>query len=139
MEYKQFGSQILLRLDPGDEVIASLEEVCRQTGVTSGCVSGIGAAKELNLRVAAQETGGFIFRSFHGLLEITSLSGNIAQTEEGISIHIHATAADRNMHLYGGHLASCIIAITGEIFITVLDGVVTREAQNHSPIGTLRF
>jgi hypothetical protein len=43
METRQFGKKIIVRLDPGDEVVASLMAVCLEYDVQLGTISGIGA------------------------------------------------------------------------------------------------
>lgn len=137
MEYKRFGNQIVVRLDDGDEIISSLKEICAQAGVVSGNISGIGATQKMRLRVADFENDGFVFQDFHESMEITSLAGNITQAGQEVSIHLHGTAADREMHLHGGHIVSCTTSATAEIFITVLRGRIQREASG--PTGTIKF
>ena len=44
MKYHHFGSgRYVLRLDPGDEVIASIVSFAQERGLTAGWVSGIGS------------------------------------------------------------------------------------------------
>ncbi len=137
MEYKKFKNQIVVRLDDGEEIISSLKEICTRAGVASGSISGIGATQKMRLRVADFENGGFVFQDFHESMEIISLTGNITQVGQEVSIHLHGAAADREMRLHGGHIVSCTVSATAEIFITALDGRIQREASG--PAGTIRF
>lgn len=139
MYYKKFGSEVVVRLDEEEELIASITEVCRQCGITGGQVHGIGAAKELSLRVADLEKGTFIYKTLQESMEITSMSGNITQTEDGLYLHLHVTAADREMNIRGGHLISGIIGATAEIVITPLSGTLEREPANDAVLGRLKL
>ena len=44
MEYRKFGQTWVLRLDRGEEVIASLTAFCREENVRLGSVEGLGAS-----------------------------------------------------------------------------------------------
>lgn len=51
MKYKRFGEDIVVRLEVGEEVVASLAEIAEREGVTFAEVSGIGAADEFDVSV----------------------------------------------------------------------------------------
>ena len=40
MEYRNFGRQIVIRLDAGDEIVAEVMEVCRREQVSAALVQG---------------------------------------------------------------------------------------------------
>jgi len=62
-----------------------------------------------------------------GLIEITSLDGNIAWREGEPIVHVHVTAFHETEGAFGGHLVSASVSATVEIAITRFDGRVTRE------------
>jgi hypothetical protein len=49
MEYKRNEQRILVRLDPGDELISSLKKVAKAEGVEGAFVNGIGAARKAEI------------------------------------------------------------------------------------------
>lgn len=51
MKYKRFGEDIVVRLEVGEEVVASLAEIAESEGVTFAEVSGIGAVDEFFVSV----------------------------------------------------------------------------------------
>lgn len=140
MKYKRFGSKVVIRLDDGDEIIASITEVCIKEDISSGIIQGIGATEEMRTRIYDKASDSFVFKDLTGSREITSLTGNITMTaEEELFIHIHITAADKEMKISGGHLMSCIISVTGEIFLDILDGTVNRYPNEGELFGRLKL
>ena len=51
MEYRKFDQGYVLRLDPGEEVVASLTHLVEQEKVQLGCVSALGAANDVTIGV----------------------------------------------------------------------------------------
>ena len=49
MEYKRFDTKLLVRLDPGDELVASLIDICKKEDIRLGVVSGIGAVNNVTV------------------------------------------------------------------------------------------
>jgi hypothetical protein len=139
MEYKTFGNKTVLRLDEGEEIISSITEICKKEGITSAQVNGIGFTTEMRVRIYDKDEDQFHFQTLTGSMEITSLTGNVIQAENGLFTHLHIMAADRSMNIRGGHLVSCVIGATGEIVIESLGGLVTRGASDDYRLGTLSF
>jgi predicted DNA-binding protein with PD1-like motif len=139
MEYRTFGTKTILRLDVGEEIVSSITELCKKEGITAALVSGIGFTTEMRVRIYDKDEDQFHFQTITGSMEITSLTGNVFQADNGLFTHLHIMAADRSMNIRGGHLVSCIIGATGEIVIEALDGSVTRGECDDYRLGTMRF
>jgi hypothetical protein len=139
MEYKTFGNKTVLRLDEGEEIVSSITALCRAEGITSAIVSGIGFTTEMKVRIYDKAQDQFLFQTLTGSMEITSLTGNVFQADNGLFTHLHIMAADKSMSIHGGHLVSCVIGATGEIVIETLPGKVTRGESDDFRLGTMRF
>jgi hypothetical protein len=139
MEYRTFGKKTILRLDEGEEIVSSITRVCRDENITSAIVSGIGFTTAMRVRIYDKENDEFLFQTITGSMEITSLTGNVFQADNGLFTHLHIMAADRTMAIRGGHLVSCVIGATGEIVIEALDGSVTRGECDDYRLGVMRF
>ncbi len=139
MEYKSFGSKVVIRLDNGDEIVSSITKVCEIENITSGFIQGIGATNKLRTRIYNKDTEEFVFKDIVGSLEITSLMGNITMTEEGLFIHIHINVADSMMNVRGGHLIFCDVSVTSEICIDILEGTLTRSPSEGNLFGRLKL
>ncbi|HSB47646.1 MAG TPA: PPC domain-containing DNA-binding protein [Candidatus Bilamarchaeum sp.] len=117
MEYKRGSNRVVLRLDDGDEIVASLKAVCRKEGIESALVSGIGAARKAELAHFDTKEKKYNTKKFEGMLEIVSLSGNIALLKGEAVPHIHMCISRHDFSTISGHLMSAEIYPTCEIVI----------------------
>ena len=74
MEYRNFGRQIVIRLDAGDEIVAEVMEVCRREQVSAALVQGIGFTDEMKIRIYDRDSDTFLFHTVKEPMEITSLT-----------------------------------------------------------------
>jgi len=90
MEHTRSGSDILVRLDPGEEIHASLQELADDVGFDAAAItSGIGRTRDNQYGYMNAE-GVYQKRPLDPPSELVSLSGNIARTEQGGAFtHIH--------------------------------------------------
>ena len=51
MEYKRFGSRMVLRIDRGEEVLTQLRRAAEQEGIRRAAVSGLGAVGDFTVGV----------------------------------------------------------------------------------------
>lgn len=111
----------VLRLSPGVDLIESLEEACRENGWTAAfVVSGVGSLSAAPLRFAAQNDA----TEIAGPLELVSLAGTLSLDGP----HLHATVADSQGRVHGGHLRpGAKVRTTAEILVSVLPDVVFRR------------
>ena len=82
MEYRKFGSTYILRIDRGEEILASITTLCNAEKIRLGSVSGIGAVGEVTLGVFNREKFAYESTTYTGDYEIASCSGTIT-TKEG--------------------------------------------------------
>jgi predicted DNA-binding protein with PD1-like motif len=111
-----------LRLNPGDDLRAALDAALPALGAEAAFVlSGIGSLREARLRFAGREQP----QQVVGDLEILTLSGTLGLGGS----HLHASLADADGRVFGGHVApGCIVRTTAEILLAVLADVsFTRE------------
>ena len=66
---------------------------------------------------------------FTGLMEITSLVGNISEMNGKPYLHCHITACREDMTVVGGHLNECHISGTAEIAVDVIQGPGGRRVS----------
>lgn len=139
MDYKQFQSKIILRLDKGDEVINSVKELSQTLGIKLAAVSGIGALNQATVGIFEQDTKQYHTCEFKGSMEITSLTGNISEKDAEIYLHLHVNLSDSELRAFGGHLSKGTVGATGEIIIDVIDGQVNRKMDEEVGLNILQF
>ncbi len=139
MEYGRYDNQVVLRLDKGDEIIACITDLFQREGLQAAAVQGIGYTDNMRLRIYDRDRDTFLFQTVTDPMEITSLTGNVVMADNGLYPHLHVMAAGPDLKVIGGHLSSCVIALTGELVLTLLPGKVRREAAGDEKIGLMRF
>lgn len=126
MKYKRFGEDIAVRLEVGEEVVASLAEIAEREGVTFASVSGIGAADDIAVSVYDVKAKKYFDNEFREPMEITSLLGTVSEKDGAPYVHIHAAACRRDGTAVGGHLKRAVISATCELVLHTVYGRVPR-------------
>ncbi|MGJ7552552.1 PPC domain-containing DNA-binding protein [Variovorax sp. RB3P1] len=105
---------LVLRLNPGDDLRASLDAALKQADAQAAfVVSGIGSLRGASVRFAGAETPARI----EGGLEILTLAGSLSPDGS----HIHMSVSDGEGRVFGGHAApGCVVRTTAEILVAVL-------------------
>jgi predicted DNA-binding protein with PD1-like motif len=125
--YKKVDDTYILRLKKGQEIVSCIKEFCESQKITAATMTGIGFAENVTVGcfdLASQKYAEKIFKKAY---EITSLVGNISYIENDMYVHLHINFADSDAKIYGGHLLSATIALTGEIFIQSINTKLTRK------------
>lgn len=139
MEYKRYGSKILIRLDPGEEIAQGIGEVCKAEGVRLGIISGIGAVNKAKVGLFKPDTKEYISTVLEKPYEVTALTGNVSEMNGELYLHLHITLADVEHNAFGGHLNEAIVSATAEIWIDIADGEVDREFSDTVGLNLLKF
>lgn len=139
MEYTRYGSKILIRLDPGEEVTAGIGEVCKAESVRLGVVSGIGAVDRAKVGLFKPDTKEYVGTVLEKPYEVTALMGNVSEMNGELYLHLHITLADVDHNAFGGHLNEAVVSATAEIWIDVVDGTVDRAFSDTVGLNLLKF
>ncbi len=139
MEYRRFGDVFVLRLDRGEEIIASLTDFCRAEGVKLGAVEGIGASDHAVIGLFDVAERLYHKSAFDEPMEIASLLGNITEKDGEVYLHLHVTLGRADSSVIGGHLTECRISATCELFVRALPGTVERRFDGSTGLNLFRF
>lgn len=139
MEYRVFDSDIAIRLDVGDEVLASIAEVCRQEQIALGTVTGLGAVRHAVLGLYLVSEQRYLENILDGDMEMASLVGNITRKDGQPYLHLHATFGNRKAEVFGGHLKEAVISVTGEIWIHRIEGAIGRKQDPATGLNVFDF
>ncbi|HOS69432.1 MAG TPA: DNA-binding protein [Bacillota bacterium] len=131
MKHKKIGSKYFLRIDKGEEVVASLHKFCMDNGLKLGSVIGIGAANRITIGVFNTITKEYHNQELTGEYEITNLTGNITQKDGEVYPHLHITFGDEEYNAHGGHLNQCWVSGTCELIIDAVDGEIGRVFDDY--------
>ena len=129
MEFQRTRYGYVLRIDTGEEIIASLTAFAAEQGVRAGLISGLGAVGEAELGFFVRETGTYVRRTFPGEHEIGSLTGNLSELEGKPFPHCHIMIAGPDFVAYTGHLFRGVVTVTCEVQVVTDPGVVRRVVR----------
>jgi predicted DNA-binding protein with PD1-like motif len=104
-----------LRLDGGEEIVASLKAFALRYGVKSGLISGLGAVGEADLGFFVRATGEYVTRTFTGEHEIGALTGNFSELDGKPFPHCHIVIAGDDFVAHTGHLFRGVVTVTCEV------------------------
>ena len=130
MEYIRCGNTYVVRMDRGEEVMERLAELAVKEEIRLAHLYGLGAADRLTMGCYDVAQQKYHVKDLTGAFEITNLTGNFTCKDGKPYLHVHITIADESQKAYGGHLNTCIISGTCELFVTVLDGNVGRKMDD---------
>jgi predicted DNA-binding protein with PD1-like motif len=116
----------VIRLDRGEEVIASLAGFAAERGVRAGLISGLGAMGEVELGFFVPATRTYVRRSFPGDHEIGALTGNFSELNGKPFPHCHAIIGGQDFVAYTGHLFRGVVTVTCEVQVVTDPGVLRR-------------
>ena len=139
MEYKRFDDTLVLRLDKGEEICASLLALAEREKIGLAEISGLGAVDALTLSVYDHEARHFNIHELTGPHEIAGLVGTITTCDGAPYPHVHISAANARSQVVGGHLNRGVISVTGEIVVRVIHGAVERRMNPEIGIKVMEF
>jgi predicted DNA-binding protein with PD1-like motif len=139
MDFRKFGNTYVVRLDIGDEIMASLKTFCSEQKITLGSVTGIGTTNHAQIGLLDANSKIYHPRTYQGDMEITALVGTVSQMDGQTYLHLHITLAQPNLEAIGGHLDFAHISAVAEIFIHALAGVVNRKFNERAGVNLLQF
>ncbi|MEX0649515.1 MAG: PPC domain-containing DNA-binding protein [Candidatus Andersenbacteria bacterium] len=126
MKHRKIGSSYVVSIERGDEIVASLRDLCEKEGITLASVSGIGAAQQIELGYYNVEQRQYSTRTFEAEHEITALVGSVTAMNSEVYLHLHMTIGDKTFTAYAGHLVKATVSGACEIIIHAIDGTVDR-------------
>ena len=139
MEFRKFGQTYVIRMERGEEIIASLTRLCEQEMIGLATVEAIGAVDHAVMCIYDVPTKTFFRKEFSGPMEIASLSGNVTRKDGAPYIHLHATVCDQELRAYGGHANALTVSATCEMFVRVIEGEVGRRADEEIGLNMFQF
>ena len=113
------GRVIVIRLEPGEDILKSIEKIVAENKLQSGHLSLIGAVSKVHLGYFDLHEKVYKDFTIDEDLEIVSCVGNVSRLKEDYVVHAHVVASDVEGRCYAGHLMEgCVVSVTIEIVIT---------------------
>lgn len=127
MTYKKFGSNYVIRLEKGEELVKEVLDFCRDNKIKAGFMTGLGGLTSALVGYYNLNRKKYIFRNVKDAVELVSLNGNVAEVGGELALHMHAAVSDRRNKVHGGHLKEAEVGGTCEIYLMAFDGPMQRK------------
>jgi uncharacterized protein len=139
MDHRKTERGYLLRIDRGEELVATLTAFLAEKEIRCGAITGLGAVDDPELGLFTMKTREYLRRRFEGEYEIASITGNVSTVEGAPFPHLHGVFTDADCAAIGGHIFSAEVAVTCEIDLVVYAGEVKRELDEVTTLKLMRF
>ena len=114
---RKIGNKYIVSINNHTEIVKALNAFCKEKGILSGSINGIGAIGELTLRFFNPKTKAYDDKTFREQMEISNLTGNISSMNEQVYLHLHITVGRSDYSALAGHLLSAIQNGAGEFVV----------------------
>ena len=141
MDWTRSGDDIFIRLDPGEEIHASIREVAEKEKIDAAAItSGIGRTRNNAYGFMNDE---HIYQrwTLEEPCELVTLQGNFARLKDGGGFtHLHATFTDNDVVVHAGHMFEATVEVVAEIHMRVMSqSIMTRCPMADSEFVALYF
>ena len=124
----ELRSVVFAKFSEGEDLLESIADVARRSGIDSGFFLVIGTLRGAVL--GYYRDGKYLPIEKSGTLEIASCMGNVSVKEDGeLVVHGHIVVSDESGSAYGGHIMQgCRVDVTAElVLIKVASGTLKRS------------
>ena len=139
MEYRRFADTLVVRMDPGEEILEQLQKVAEKENIKLASVSALGAVNDFTVGVFKTDEKKYYANHFEGSFEIVSLTGTINTMNGAYYAHLHMSAGNDKGEVFGGHLNRALVSATCEMVLRVINGSVDRRFDEEVGLDLFRF
>jgi predicted DNA-binding protein with PD1-like motif len=127
MEWKSAGSDIFLRIDPGERLVGSLCKIAQHTRFRAAAItSGVGMIDGIEMGFFDPRLDDYGRTQLSGIYDLSSIQGNIVLRDGSYVPHVHAVFNDDAFTTFSGHLIEATCHITMEVFLSTTELALTR-------------
>jgi predicted DNA-binding protein with PD1-like motif len=126
LRFQQFGESYQLRIESGEELVATLKAFLVSNDITFGQMAGLGAVRSATVSYWNSASKQYETHERAEQMEVISLVGNVTLKDGEPFTHIHLGLGRSDLSMIGGHLNAAIAHPLLEIWLTPVDGTVKR-------------
>lgn len=118
MKVCQKDGRLMVIVERGEKLVASLTGALRQHEIKGGFLSGLGALTDVELGYYYLHKRDYLRKTFREEYELIALAGNVALKDGKPFVHVHAVLGDDKFQAFGGHLFEAVSAVTAEVSVS---------------------
>ena len=125
MEWARSGDDVVVVLEPGEEIHTSLRQLADDLDINGAVItSGIGRTMNSTFGYM-DDTFTYHRRTLEQPAELVTLQGNLARHQDGSAFtHLHATFADDDFVTQSGHMFEATVFVVAEIHMRIMSNIV---------------
>lgn len=127
MQYTKIDDRYIVKLERGEDVVATLTQFAEQEQIGFATITALGAVDQISCGYYTLTDREYHFKSYEGMFEVLNATGNIAQKEGKPFVHLHAIFSDETNATFGGHVDQMRVGLVLEVVLTVSSGSVARS------------
>ena len=131
-QYIKTPTGYLMVLRQGENVFTAIEQLASREKIPAANFMGMGFAGTATFGFYDAKKKAFEPKAFRDV-EMGSVTGSIAWSNDQPSLHIHGVATDKEFKAYGGHLLAMTVG-TGSMEITVIVHDQKLERKVEQPL-----
>jgi len=139
MEFQGTRYGYALKIEPGEEIVATLQSFAATHGIRAGEITGLGAVGETELGFFVPATRQYVRRVFEGDHEIGSLVGNFTELDGEPYPHLHIVIGGHDFVAHTGHLFRGVVTVTCEVQIVTDPGTLRRVRSPERGFNPMRL
>ncbi|MBC8215905.1 MAG: DNA-binding protein, partial [Candidatus Marinimicrobia bacterium] len=136
MQYKHIDDTYFVFIQKDEFVNKTLTEFCKNRGIQTAEISGIGAVKDIEIGAYDPVEKKYITKTYSKTYELISFNGNITLKDGEPFVHAHLTLGDHDMNILGGHLFEMKVAVVGEFIIKKVNVDIHRKLDSEIGLAT---
>ena len=129
MDSQKINGGYVIRLDEGEEIMASLRSFAQKEGLQGGLISGLGTVDHCVLGFFDRPSGRYEKKEVREEMELIALTGNLSLLDGEPFPHLHIVLSRANFSVVAGHLFEATISVTGELFLLDTGTPIHRGAS----------
>ena len=114
MKWREEGQDYWLKLERGEEVMATLTRFLEEQGIFGGSLQGIGAIHDVELGFFDARSSQYLRRRFPEEAELIDFVGNVTRVDGRPFVHAHAVISGSDFVARGGHFFQGVVCVTME-------------------------
>jgi hypothetical protein len=126
MRWKKVAGGYAVVFERGDEVLEGLRQLARETGLRSGCFTGLGAVDHVQLAFWDPDRREYLKQDLYGDHEVGNLTGNLTILNGEPFVHAHGVVAGRDFVAKAGHVMTARVSATLEVHVRDFEAEIQR-------------
>ena len=141
MQANQIAGGFFIVFERGEEFVSELTRFCEKEEVHWATFQGIGTFEDVEIGYYDLEARQYVMRNEEGPFEVASITGNVAEINEGPIVHTHGVLSrcDNSLECIGGHIKSAYIAATLEISLWRVSMPIMRRYDDETGLNLIEI